>query len=436
MKEKNLIAILLGISLFIQLGYMLVYESPINLEYGSDSEQYIHLAKNLYTKGYVLDRRGDVLVHNIPYDKSMEQSTAWRVPGYPLFLAFSFMFYDSYTFIYMIQICLSLAAFAMLYKICKYFFGNTAALIFLIILILTPVYVAYSTQIMSDTLGIFLLVSIVYLFLFKRNIPLIAALSGFSLLVRSQYLFLVPILCLFLLYKKQYKKLAFFVIIFLAVLSPWIIRNYIVFDAFIPLSAQSGEALYFNTLPYQPELGDQGGCDEYLLPYHFSLVNSDLSEAEVSKILTKEAFKRMREDPIGIFKNKVVNFFITISRPYRIQAFDSDQYDNYISKVTFFGNFLKRGTIGHFLFKYSYWGFWIFVWLSGIIFMMFNFKKYLLINMLALYPLLLGFTSAFAERALIPFYPFMLMLACALWLKNENWNFRGRINWINNSQPS
>jgi len=436
-QEKNVVIALLIVSLLLQLGYMIVYESPINLEYGSDSEQYIHLAKNVLSgKGYVIDRRGDVLAQNTYYDKSMEKPTAFRLPSYPLFLAGIFLLSQSYKLVYLFQIGLVLIMFFMFYRIARKFLNHTTALICLGLLIIWPVYICFSTQIMSEILGCFLLTSIIYILSFKegyRWMLLIGFLSAAAVLTRAEFFLLFPILLIFSFFKKGLKTASILFIIFVLCLSPWIARNYIVFDKFIPISTQSGEGIYFGTLPYNPDIQDQGGI---VIPYYFSLVNSSISETEISDALTKAAIENIKTNSIGVAKNKLHNFFIHWIMPYRINVFDSGQYNEYVSKIKFFDRFIKSGSIGHKLFKYGYWGFWIFIWLSGFLSIIINIKNKRLwgLFILSLFPLIVGIFVGFGERSLIPFFPFILMLACYLWLKNENWNFRGRIEWTYDSK--
>lgn len=394
---------------------MLLYSSPLEFTYGSDSEQYITLAKNLITKGtFSLDRRADVLADMIPYDETMETPTAWRVPGYPVFLIFTGI---DITNTYIIQILLTIIMFFMLYKISMHLFGEKASLLFLGILCIWPVYVAFSTQIMAEALGYFLLTCTIYILIFKNTIPwliLAGTLSGFATLTRPSLLIILPFLGAYLFSKKSNIKPFLFLGIVVLCMAPWAIRNQIVFGT-PTLSTQTGEGIYWGTLPFNEKLKSCGGIDPIEKPYYFSILNSSMSEKEQSYALLSKAFENIKSNPFGVFKTKINNLYITLHQPYMFNMLDTEAFDAYTSNIKYIGNYIRRGSIGYYLFKLGYLGLWMAIWFLGLLFIAMNIKnkRYWFIFFLAMFPIFGSFITFPLDRYFIPFFPFILMLACA-----------------------
>ena len=424
MKKKNVLMGLFIFAILFQVGYMLVYESPFDLNKGSDSEQYDHLALNIISgKGYVLDRRPEMILENVPYSEIHEKPTAWRVPGYPLFLTAIYKICGySHIKLFLIQIFFCIWMFYMLYRISFFLFGKTASYFLLAILAIWPVYACFSTQVMSEIFGCFLFTSVIYLLIFKEKLKWFAfagGLFGLSILTRTPFLLCFPFLFLFAFYKKPRFAMVFLLCIIL-VFVPWIVRNNNTFDAFIPLSTQSGEGLYWSTLPFNKEWGSVGGLNPDLYPIYFNLVSTSVGTLTSSEIFQSETLKSMaidniRDHPFQILKYRLENIWIAWKYPYKMNMFDTELFDDFASKIKI-GFLIKRNSIGYWIFKIGYMFLWWMIWLYGFIFIWQHKKekKYWLIFILALFPLLSGCVLPIIDRLFIPFFPFILMPACAI----------------------
>jgi len=146
-------------------------------------------------------------------------------------------------------------------------------------------------------------------------------LLGLAVLARPVMQF-YPLVVLALLYwmldrcwSKVLSSFAVFFLAFAAVLSPWVIRNYFVFNAFIPGSSHSGDSLYQSNfaldqpdyLHYRTTKKSEPSLRQALearfgpAPGHLSLNSyaraKGLNEYEVDRIAFEEAIKAIREFP-------------------------------------------------------------------------------------------------------------------------------------------
>lgn len=106
-----------------------------------------------------------------------------------------------------------------------------------------PDLIEISAMLMSETLYLFLLCLVLYLFFryfYKKNIlslSVLALVLGLAVLARPPVLFFIPIIIFYLYQKKLWRQAVLFLIIIAAVFTPWTIRNYIVYDKFMPFGA-------------------------------------------------------------------------------------------------------------------------------------------------------------------------------------------------------
>jgi len=217
---------------------------------GNDTQHYVIDAYNL-THGHGYSR-----FVNPPYEPD-----ALRTPLLPLYFA-TFTFIGGYSLIWLaillLNIFLSIAP-AVLYKLSRLFLPHGYALVAGLMLVLEPLYLYRSQIAEPDALLVLLLLSVLY-FLVRswkekrsRNLYIAAVLIGVATLAKPTMEYLVAIICIFEAvflafvakegaYERLKKSAAAVAIVFVIV-SPWLIRNKIVFGI-TALSSIQGYNLY------------------------------------------------------------------------------------------------------------------------------------------------------------------------------------------------
>lgn len=180
--------------------------------------------------------------------------SAYMPPGYVLFLLpFVYTFGKGMLIVQILQSILGSISCVFVYKVAKHHTKSHIAFISSMLLSFYPSHIYLSTQISSGNVYIpILLVGIYLVYQFtenKKRTYLIgsAILFGFLSLSRAQMILLVPVVAIWIIYEmgwaKRYMSIAF-VATSVMVLSPWMVRNYMVFDKVIPVAQSSGYALW------------------------------------------------------------------------------------------------------------------------------------------------------------------------------------------------
>ncbi|NQU82920.1 MAG: glycosyltransferase family 39 protein [Parcubacteria group bacterium] len=178
-------------------------------------------------------------------------SSADGAPVYPFFLSGIYVvFGHNYTYVKIIQILILGLISLFVYFIAKNFLNLSfvLALSASIIVVLWPYFLLYSNLLLTEIVFSFMLILLVYLVLrFQKNPQYLNAAAiggtlGIATLTRPSALFLPIWLCggFVILFKKfrkktQLLKLSFLILIFLATLIPWTIRNYVELNKLLPI---------------------------------------------------------------------------------------------------------------------------------------------------------------------------------------------------------
>ena len=195
-------------------------------------------------------------------------------PGYEFFLAaIYYVFGHNYAMVWVIQaLLLSLSAFLIFLATKEIFKDNWNFLIGISAAILigfSPDLITMQGMLMSETLGVFLIILTTYLFFKYLNnerqsvwgTVLLAISLALTVLVRTPALFLViPMFGYFIFYKK-WKSLAIFIILLILLFIPWAARNYMIFRSFIPTNLAYGLDL---------AAGNHSGASGELEPHEIS----------------------------------------------------------------------------------------------------------------------------------------------------------------------
>lgn len=167
-------------------------------------------------------------------------------------------------------------------------------------------------------LGNYLLIAIIFNYSKKYRLILFCGIVfGIAALFRSVgilYPFFVLPLVLFFARSgwKSFVKYAAVVFAgFLIVVSPWIIRNYLAFDMFIPGSADGGKCMYVGTREdWNAEFPDDYNFYENLVDDY-----AEKSQPQNDKALFNMAVERIKENPVkwlGLMRYKAWNFWLEV----------------------------------------------------------------------------------------------------------------------------
>ncbi len=190
-----------------------------------------------------------------------------RTPLYVYFLVLHFVFFGySRISIVLVQSTLQAGACLLLYRLTKKLFNNPGpSLLAALGLAVYPQSMLYASQYLTESLYLFLIMvmALSFIRLLERPSKGMYASVGFLLGVLtlcrpiSQLLILpVAITIFFHLRQRGQRKfggIVTMVMVFLVVLSPWTLRNYLVTGDFIPVSTRGGRFLYSNTIASQEE---------------------------------------------------------------------------------------------------------------------------------------------------------------------------------------
>ena len=259
----------------------------------SDSQEYKALAKNLLKGKYTWK----------------EKPVSFRPPGYPLFLSFCLLVTRNEFFPLFIQIILSVISAFLIFILGKEV-NEKAGLFASLLFSIDMVSIYYSTNFMSETLFLFLLLlSAIY---FKRNnLYLSGLLLGFCALTRAiaLYSFIV-----FLPFIKNWKKVLKFLSFFFIPILPWLIRNYLTFGVPCFTSVQGYNLLYHNAVITE---NSSRSRSEIVLKFKEELLKEDTTSNPLKLSLTaqKIALKKILRKPfryisLGLFQG-LLNVFRT-----------------------------------------------------------------------------------------------------------------------------
>lgn len=249
--KKNKIEIIIFSIVFLIYGFFTVlkitHSSFDNIVRAGATDYYFEIASNLAKySSFALD---DL------------KPTALRMPGYPLFLAFIFKISRDWWFVLFVQNMIAALGATLLYSISKKWLSQSWAIAAGLIWAFEPYSIDVSSQFLTETLYIFFLLLIVYIFIqYKdKSKPIIFTVIIASMLAILAYIkpisLLLPVVfALAINYPLPNKiKISQTIIIFAvfaALLFPWLIRNYLIFKTW-QLSSDNSSSLYTTALFFE-----------------------------------------------------------------------------------------------------------------------------------------------------------------------------------------
>lgn len=254
--------------------------------------------------------------YRIPLFEVRTPTDAFRAPLYPLFLAGIYSVFGHKPYVAIIfQLMLSSLTCVLVYYIGEMFIRRGVGFIAGLLLALDFPTVVYGNLIMTDMLFTFLFLASIYFILKffrgkkRKHLVYSAILLGASALCRLVILYFafVMVLSFIVVYRKKLIKGLFnyfiYILIFLAAVSPWAIRNYIVYDTLSLSITQGGNLLFYNAAYL--EAHKRGGYE------HLDAIRKEMQEKtdrlfaerdisspfEKAKVYQELALERILADP-------------------------------------------------------------------------------------------------------------------------------------------
>lgn len=275
-----------------------------------------------------LQNEWGILVNNIIQNKTLAilnfgdfyLPNLWMPPLYAYFLyliSFLFESVNNYyiNFVLIIQCFISAISALIFYKILQNFYSKKISLYGSLIYTCFPLNVYASVQISSITLTMFL--SVLFLFcvinIIKFNkykyLILFSVISGLLILTRREFIifFIVTIFFLFFFAKINLKKILLVILIASLTVSPYIIRNYIIFDKII-IQAGFGYNVWKAYNPLAKVEGSTIVSEELKIKIN-NIEKNKFYRINEDKVYLNQAIAYLLNDPLKYFKLYLLRLF-------------------------------------------------------------------------------------------------------------------------------
>lgn len=274
---------------------------PVPARLDADADQYSRIAVNLLTGGGFAILPGD--------------PTAWRAPGYPVFLAAIYWIagLNQWFVVRLVQAAVDAVTVVLVERLGRAMFGRGVGLVAASLVALSPPLISSTTFVMSETLYTPLLVAalLVYARALREGSVgrgwAAGALFGVGALIRPVAL-LMPVFVVMATVawkgvdgmRSRLKIGAAALAATVLTISPWTIRNALVFKAFIPVAVLFGVGLWVGT--YIPWDGHLRGWDN-VSPTRQLVGGLDWNRSRdqvlVDQRMRAAAFRNIAADPVG-----------------------------------------------------------------------------------------------------------------------------------------
>ena len=250
----------------------------------------------------------------------------WMPPLYAYYIyLFSFFNLENQNFVLLIlssQVLISSISVGIFYKINKIFFSQKISLFASLLFSIFPIHLYACAQISSISLNIFLAIFFYY-FLFeiikKKNylsIFLFSFVAGLLILTRREFIaiFILSNFYLFIFFKIPIKNILLITLITLLTVSPYLTRNYLIFEK-ITIQAGFGYNAWKANNPNSKVEGST--AIDHNLQNQFDKIPKDkFYRINEDKIFLEHAIKYIKQDPqryLVLYLKKVASFlFIDI----------------------------------------------------------------------------------------------------------------------------
>ncbi len=288
--------------LLLLIGIVYCFFIVPDLKY-ADEKEYYSLATNIAKKG-IFSLDGTTL-------------TASRPPSYPFFMAifmkigiYNIAFFKFINFIFLIGIYFLMGC---LYK--KYY-SKFSKFLFGIFLFCYPVIIYTAGTLYPQIFSTFLMILFFYLIsdfnkkISLSNAILLGSIMGILILAVPTLSAIFVVMLLFIMfnnYKNKFTTIYLIIFFFLITISPWMYRNYTVFNTFIPISTNFGiNLLLGNSENTTPNSGININMDKY------TMYTKDLNEVEKDQYFRKQAIQNVKNNLpryLKLYFQKCLNYF-------------------------------------------------------------------------------------------------------------------------------
>lgn len=290
---KNIVYYFIGLNVTIQLILFFSIDTiPI-----SDSKYYIEHAQRLTATGNYLNELGS--------------KTAFWPVGLPALLAgMKFLFGDFIIAIKLFNIFINSSLILLLYKLFQKELTNKQMLLFLLAYTLFPNHLFSANVILTDFIFSFLFWLVLLLIVKRDNSFYLIVIVGIAIGIMCYFrptALVMPLLLFLIWYKKDGFKfsagrIVFISFIILLTLSPWIYRNYKVFQDFVPVSTNGG----FNFLMGN-HVNANGGLN---FDFEYDHFNNEVDESN-------KAYKKALNDIVDNPINSLIRIPLKIFHSYK-----------------------------------------------------------------------------------------------------------------------
>jgi 4-amino-4-deoxy-L-arabinose transferase-like glycosyltransferase len=216
--------------------------------------EYGEIAKNvIHGNGYSLFYfNGDELEHK--YSPGIEiLPSAYMPPGYVAFLLPFMLVNDLATrniLILLIQVIISIGSICLIYIFTKKYFSEISALITIVIVSFLPEFIYSVTSYTPTVIYHFLVIMLILLFKDYHANPqyvkllLIGLISCALIYFRSEFLLAIILFLFPLIMRKKFIQASVILLVILFLMLPWVVRNYQLFNEFVPLTTSGGLNFY------------------------------------------------------------------------------------------------------------------------------------------------------------------------------------------------
>ena len=317
-KEIYVIILLILFSIFIRIPVIFLY-GDIALE-----NEWLILVNNLTNHGI------------LAFDYHDQNLAKYLFPNLympPLYAYYTYFFSTfglaspNYILIILFsQVLLASISVAIFYKISEIFFSKKISLSISLLYSLFPLHVYACSQISSISLQTFLTVLFIYLFfqfIEKKSSLLIFAVSfigGLIILLRQEFVavLVLSLIYAFIFYKVRLKEIFLILLISLITISPYLIRNIIVFET-VTITKTTGYNLWKGSHPNAGGLEGSEIINDSLQKKIDKIPKDKFYGLNFDNLFLNEAIKNIKGDPtryLTLFIKKAFSFlFIDINSP-------------------------------------------------------------------------------------------------------------------------
>lgn len=350
--------------------------------YSQDSKKYVDLATILLAK------------HEFTYNDLPEIE---RTPGYPIFLTIGIRFGQVEMVTIILQIILSCLTIWLIFKISKIIFtNNKVATLSALLYTVEPLSILYTSKIMPETLFATFIVLFLYLLLKYYNNKKISFLfaSSFALAISayikpiSIYLtIVVPIVLAIYIFKHKRETIyqlfypVLFLLITIALTSPWLVRNSLV-AKYNGFSSIGDRTIYVLSTEYRsPHYEGKYKVSKKILTLNPLASKQDLllQRAKLYELVRKNGLNIITDDIPAYLYNQAKGLTMFLLNPGSTEILRMVNF-NFIKTNEIVEGYSKVGIIGtlYRMLKENKIGFWIIGFMSGIL------VSYFLLGILAL----------------------------------------------------